>query len=108
MYLCFLSLMIRIKFFDITERVEALGVLENAIKSQDSGGQYSSALIVYLYEMFSKFNVSNVNLVKAIIQVVLIAVQHTGDVKFSKPAAWMLLKEFGDKLGDKKVGRCEY
>lgn len=107
-YMCFLLLMIGLKFVDMTERVEALGVLENAIKSQDSGGQYSSALIVYLYEMFSKFSVSNINLVKSVIQVVLIAAQHVGDVKFSKPAAWMLLKEFGDKLSDKKVGWCEY
>ena len=88
----------------MTERVEALVLLENAIRTQQVGGQYSSSLVVYLHETFSKFKISNINILKAVIQVVLVAVQFAGDTKFSKPAAWMLLKEFGEKLSDKKVG----
>ena len=78
-------------------------LLGNAIKSQHAGGQYSSALVVYMYETFSKFKVSNINIIKAVIQVVQVAAEFVGDDKFSKPAAWVLLKEFGDRLSDKKV-----
>ena len=46
---------------------------------------------------------SNVNIMKAVIQTACAAATHAGSVKFSKSAAWVLLRELGDKLSDKKV-----
>ena len=38
-----------------------------------------------------------------ILKYVYFCVTSSGDTKFSKPAAWELLKSLGDKLSDKKT-----
>lgn len=85
------------------DKVEALESISKAILERKVGGQISSALVVYLSSKTKTFKISNVNILKCVIQTACNAAQTVGDVKFSKAAAWTLLKEFGDKLSDKKT-----
>lgn len=85
------------------EKVDALGVVSQAIQSQEAGGQFSAALVVYLQGTNSNFKISNINILKAVIQTACAAAQFVGTTKFNKSAAWILLREFGDKLSDKKT-----
>jgi hypothetical protein len=71
-----------------------------SLSSQDMevGGQYSAALVVYLSSKTSAFKISNINIMKAVIQTACQAAKHTGPAAFSKPAAWELIKHFGKAL----------
>ena len=62
------------------------------------GGQYSAALVVYLSSKTSAFKISNINILKAVIQTACQAASHTGSAPFSKPAAWELIKHLGNLL----------
>jgi hypothetical protein len=85
------------------ERVEALESIGKAIVDRKIGGQISAPLVAYLSHKTKTFKISNVNILKAVIQTTCNAAQAVGESKFSKAAAWTLLKEFGDKLSDKKT-----
>lgn len=83
------------------EKVEALSSITQRLQETQLGGQLSAALVVYLSDKTSKFKISNVNILKAVIQATCAAAKFSGDAKFSKPAAWELIKNFGDS--DKKT-----
>ena len=63
----------------------------------------SAAFVAYLSAKTGGFKINNVNILKAIIQAAALVAQHVGDGKFSKPAAWELIKNFGDRFSDKKT-----
>jgi hypothetical protein len=67
-------------------------------QDMEAGGQYSAALVVYLSSKTSSFKISNINIMKAVIQTACQAAKHTGTGAFSKPAAWELIKNFGNAL----------
>jgi hypothetical protein len=80
-------------------------------------GKYSAPLVVYLASKTGGFKISNINILKAVIQTACSAATPCGEgkgsssaFKFSKPAAWELIKHLGDKLSDKKtkVHICMY
>ena len=85
------------------DKVEALEAISNTISAQQCGGQYSAALVVYLASKTANFKISNINILKSVIQVACSAAQSAGEIKFSKAAAWKLLENLGDKLSDKKT-----
>jgi len=86
------------------EKVEALENMAKKFAETKLGGQLSAALVVYLNAKTSGFKISNVSILKAVIQTACAAAQNVGEgAKFSKAAAWDLLKNFGDKFGDKKT-----
>lgn len=85
------------------EKTEAVATLGSRIADQQAGGRYSAAFVVYLSSKTSGFRVSNINILKAVIQCAVQVVQNTGNEKFSKPAAWELIRSFGDKLSDRKT-----
>ena len=97
------------------EKVEALTTLTTKITETKSGGKYSKSLVSFISHHTGKFKISNINILKSVIQLFCAAAQAakaaacedeqndaTG-VKFSKAAAWELIKNFGDKLSDKKT-----
>jgi hypothetical protein len=85
------------------DKVEALNAIGNRIAEAQVGGQFSDALVIYLHSKTAGFRISNINIMKAVIQTACSAAQNPGDVKFSKAAAWELIKNFGDKFSDKKT-----
>ena len=68
------------------------------VQEMEVGGQYSAALVVYLSSKTSAFKISNINILKAVIQTACQAASHTGSASFSKPAAWELIKHLGDPI----------
>lgn len=85
------------------DKVEAITILGDKIVESQSGGKYSNALITYMSSRTSGFKISNVNILKAVLQTSCQAAKNVGSVKFSRPAAWELIKQFGDKYSDKKT-----
>ncbi|KAJ1416447.1 armadillo-type protein [Ochromonadaceae sp. CCMP2298] len=90
------------------EKVEALAALEKRcveLGEQGGCGQYSAALVAYLSASCGGFKISNVNILKAVMATCCAAAKHsTGEgQRFSRAAAWELIKQFVDKLGDKKA-----
>lgn len=85
------------------DRVDACTVLGEAIQSQSLGGSLSVPLVAFLKGHNNGFKMSNVNIVKAVMQVAVSAAQSVGDAKFSKSAAWELMKSFGERFSDKKT-----
>jgi hypothetical protein len=87
-------------------KAEAVTAIGQKIADLNVGGQYSAPLVVYLSSKTSGFKITNVNILKAVIQTACLAATHTGEgpsAKFSKAAAWELIKHLGDKLSDKKT-----
>jgi len=86
------------------EKVDALAAIEQRLVELQEGGQYSAALVRYLSATSSGFKISHVNILKATISACCAAAAHVGSQSnFSRPAAWELLRQFGDKLSDKKT-----
>ena len=85
------------------DKVDAITLLGTTIAETNTGGKYSSPLIVYLSSKTSGFKISNVNILKAVMQTACQAAKHVGDVKFNRSAGWELIKQFGDKYSDKKT-----
>ena len=88
------------------DKVEALEAMGRAVAEKQLGGRLSGALVCFLSTKTSGFRVSNVNILKAAVQCACSAVQNVGageGDRFSRSAAWELLKGLGDKLGDKKT-----
>jgi hypothetical protein len=84
--------------------VDACAALADAVHGQQAGGGLSVPLVAYLKGATGGFKISNVSIVKAVMQ---LATAAAGAVKqgerFSKAAAWELIKAFGDKFSDKKT-----
>lgn len=86
------------------EKVDALAAIEQRLVELQEGGHYSAALVKYLSATSSGFKISHVNILKATISACCAAAAHVGSQSnFSRPAAWELLRQFGDKLSDKKT-----
>lgn len=85
------------------EKSEAITLLGQTIAAQEVGGQYSTALIVYLSAKTAGFKISNVNILKAVMEATCAAAKHVGGARFSRPAAWELIRSFGDRYSDKKT-----
>eukprot|EP01041_Mallomonas_annulata_P000127 gene127-202_t len=85
------------------DKVDALLVIGKAIHDQNAGGQYSAPLVVYLKAKTGGLKISNISILKGVIQLACDAAKSAGDVKFSRSAAWELINAFGDKLSDKKT-----
>lgn len=90
------------------EKVEALSAIEKRLLELESSGgssaQFSAALVKYIASTSSNFKISNINILKATIQTSCAAVKCSGPGgKFSRAAAWELIKNLGDKLSDKKT-----
>ncbi len=85
-------------------KVDILTTMTQVITESKNGGKYSAALVTYLSSVTAKFKISNVNILKAVIQLACACAQHAGDeVKFNKAAAYELMLNFGDKFNDKKT-----
>lgn len=85
------------------DKVEALGKIGEVIKERTAGGEYSGAVVIYLKAKTTGFKISNINILKAVISCANDVASATGATKFSKPAAWELIKALGDKFSDKKM-----
>lgn len=85
------------------EKVEALTLIGEKIAETKTGGQYSSALVCYIGSKTSNYKISNISILKAVIQTACLAATNSGNVPFNKSAAWELIKHLGDKLSDKKI-----
>lgn len=83
------------------DKIEALSAIGQKIAETQTGGKFSAPLVMYLSSKLSKFKISNVNILKSVIQTTCIAAKNTGDVKFNKAAAWELMKNLADS--DKKT-----
>ena len=86
------------------EKVDACTALGDAIQKQSAGGSLAVPLVAYIKAHNSGFKISNVNIVKAIMQVFTVAAQSVSDgQKFSKSAGREVIKSFGDRFSDKKT-----
>lgn len=85
------------------EKSEAIALLGQTVAAKEAGGQYSAALVVYLSAKTAGFRISNVNILKSVIEATCEAAKHVGETRFSRPAAWELIRAFGDKYSDKKT-----
>jgi hypothetical protein len=84
------------------DKVDAVQAIERRLSEVEEGGRYSAALVKYLSDKTGGLKISNANVLKAVISCCSTAAARCGSSKFSKPAAWELLKHFGDKMSDKK------
>lgn len=85
------------------DKVEALMTINSKIQSMNNGGAISAPLVIYLKSTNSNFKIGNISVLKTVLQVCCTAAEHSGDEKFSRAAAWELIKTFSDKLSDKKT-----
>lgn len=85
------------------EKVDALAILEKNITESNCGGKYSDALIKYLSSQTNGFKISNINILKGVMSTSCAAAKYCGEDKFSRSGGWELIKQFGDKLSDKKT-----
>ncbi len=85
------------------EKVDALTALGTAVQTNSMGGALAVPLVAYLKAKTAGFKISNVSVAKAVMQVVVSAAQGVGSAKFSKSAAWEIIRAFGDRFSDKKT-----
>ena len=91
-----------------------LTLTNTLLSTSPSPPRYSAALVIYLSGKTGGFKISNINILKAVLQTAAAFATHSGPLKdkglgaadepFSRPAAWSLLKQLADKgLSDKKA-----
>jgi hypothetical protein len=85
------------------DKVQALTLIGEKIAENKNGGHYSSALVCYIGSKTSNYKISNISILKAVIQTSCLAASNSGTEPFNKSAAWELIKHLGDKLSDKKI-----
>jgi hypothetical protein len=85
------------------EKSEAITAIGNQLEQmKTAGGKYSAPLISFLGAKTGGFKISNVAIQKAVISAATAAATNCGSQPFSRPAAWELIKNFGDKYSDKR------
>mmetsp|Transcript_14415 Transcript_14415/g.21637 ORF Transcript_14415/g.21637 Transcript_14415/m.21637 type:complete len:2162 (-) Transcript_14415:214-6699(-) len=85
------------------DKVAALGKIEEFVKASEVGGQASAPLVAYIKGQFNNFKVTNVSVLKGILQLVSSAAQHSGNTSFSRSGAMEVIQAWGDKMADKKI-----
>jgi cytoskeleton-associated protein 5 len=84
------------------EKSEAIAAIGNKVEQLKCGGKVSAALISFISQKTSSFKISNVAIMKAVVGTATSAAAHCGSATFHRPAAWELVKHFGDKYSDKR------
>ena len=84
------------------EKVEGLTSIENFVRTDNVGGVLCVPLTSFLKKHFPKLKSTNMNIVKAIMQLYSTCASHAGSTPFSKSVVVEIVDAWGDKFSDKK------